>query len=199
MPFTTDKPLVFEESSTQAELTIALTAFWPSSISEKNIVPDPTGRGLPAYYVCIGEDGESSWLTPEWGEAQSRDGLVHAHLGYTYGLGFELTLDDAVAEFWPRSSIPKAYYSFVQIKDTDNDTSPSPARIETNDPLFKNGFRLYMSGMDQEPPYRYSVFAVSKDPGVPMVTVGFLLLVFSLLWLYWVRFIRKPLQAKGSA
>jgi len=74
------------------------------------------------------------------------------------------------------------------------DVEGQSVRIETNSPLFRNGFRLYQSDIDKREPYRYSVFSVSKDPGVPWVTIGFLVMTIGLLWLYLDRFMLKPID-----
>ncbi len=158
------------------------------------VEPDGEGRGRPAVRVRVGPQGAPVWLSAEGGEARSRDGLTTAVLIDTYPLGFELTLDKAVAKYWPGSIIPRAYYSFVTVDGPDT-PEPIAARIETNDPLLRNGFRLYQSMMSQ----RRSTFAVARDPGLPLVTLGFLVLSAGLLWLFISRFVVKPLRARRAA
>ncbi len=175
-------------------LRVSVSSFFAGSQFEKKIVLDESGEGPPAFRVRIGKEGVPAWINADTGKALSVDGRVRASIGATLPLGFELTLDDAVAEYWPASGIPKAYYSFVTIKDHDDDAQP--ARIETNAPLLKNRFRLYQSGMDQQPPFRYSIFAVAFDPGLPFVTIGFLVMTAGLLWLYTNRFVRTPLRKR---
>lgn len=179
-------------------LRVSLSAFFAGSRFEKRFVPDESRQGPPAFKVQIGEEGAPTWISADEGRALSPDGLLRASIGATLPLGFELTLDDAVAEYWPASGIPKAYYSFVKIKDQTSGAA-RPTRIETNAPLLQNSFRLYQSGMDQQPPFRYSVFAVAFDPGLPFVTIGFLVMVAGLLWLYTNRFVRKPLGKRRQS
>jgi len=176
-------------------LRVSLSEFFAGSRIEKKIVPDASRKGPPAFQIRIGQKGVPAWINADSGKALSADGRVRASIGATLPLGFELTLDDAVAEYWPASGIPKAYYSFVTIKDHSSATAQK-ARIETNAPLLRNRFRLYQSGMDQQPPYRYSIFAVAFDPGLPFVTIGFLIMVAGLLWLYTNRFVRAPLRRR---
>lgn len=183
---TESEPLAYGEGPMQ--LLIRFASFWPSSTKEQRVTFDRSGRGPAAYMVSVG-DGEPAWLSDGRGEALSSEGRLRVTVDDAFPLGFALTLDDAVAEFWPVSGIPKAYYSMVRVSDTGE------ARIETNDPLFRNGFRLYQSSMDQEAPYRFSVFAVSRDPGVIPVALGFVIMSFAMLWLYWQRFIMKPIKA----
>ncbi len=193
-PLSADEPLPFGPEDKR----VRLEAFLPSSKAVEKIEPDPEGRGAPAWRIQAGQENEAVWLIEGREKALSRDGRVRARVEKTMPLGFSLTLDDAVAEFWPASSIPKAYYSHVRIADPGEEAIDS-ARIETNAPLLHMGFRLYQSGMDQTEPYRYSVFSVARDPGLPLVTAGFLLMMFGLLWFFLVRFVLKPLRAgKGT-
>jgi cytochrome c biogenesis protein ResB len=169
-------------------------AFWKTTSDEEEVERDPKGKGPPAYRVRVGERAEPAWLQQGRGVTFSADGSTRAHVGNAWPLGFSLTLNDAVAEFWPASNIPRAYYSDVSVSDSEP-SSKIPARIETNAPLHRNGYRLYQSSMDPDAPYRYSIFSVAKDAGVPWVTLGFLILTFGLLWLYGKRFVVEPIRA----
>ncbi|MBU0755535.1 MAG: cytochrome c biogenesis protein ResB [Planctomycetes bacterium] len=190
---TRDTPLVFETGA--GTLGLRFVDQWPGSRKENLIVHDPTGMGPPAFLVRIGEHGAPAWLCRDRGEARSRDGRISAGVGNKLPLGFTVTLDDAVAEFWPLSNIPRAFFSLVRIAAPDLD-GPQPDRVETNEPLYRNGYRLYQSNMDMKAPFRWSVFSVSKDPGVPLVTIGFLMMMAGLCWLYWTRFVLGPLRKK---
>ncbi|MFH1999000.1 MAG: cytochrome c biogenesis protein ResB [Planctomycetota bacterium] len=192
--FSPEEPFSFDED--KERISLSLVSVWPSSQVREQVVPDSSGRGMPAFQVRIGEDGEPCWLFPGRGVALSRDSLTKAVLNYAFALGFDIALDDAVAEFWPGSSIPRAYYSHVHVT-APGETQARAVCIETNDPLFCNGFRLYQSDIDKKPPYRYSVFAVARDPGVPLVTAGFILLCLGMVWFFWKRFVMQPLRAQG--
>jgi len=188
-PLAQGQPLVIGEGS--AATRVRLVSRFSASRFVERLVRDEMGAGLPAFLVLVGKSGEPAWLSSERGEALSADGKTMAVVGNTVPLGFTLALDDAVAEYWPASGIPRAYYSHVKVLDPGA-AEPATERIETNAPLLNNGFRLYQSGMDQQAPYRWSVFSVARDPGLPFVTAGFLIMSFGLLWLYLVRFVIKP-------
>ncbi|MFH2003087.1 MAG: cytochrome c biogenesis protein ResB [Planctomycetota bacterium] len=182
-------------------LTLKLNAVIPATQRESRVMPDPTGKGPPAFLVRINDEGDPVWLMNNRGEACSADGSTVVIVDDHRSLGFAVTLDDAVAEYWPASSIPKAFYSQVKVSNVDSVDS-TPDRIETNAPLFRNGFRLYQSGMDQKPPFRWSTFSVAKDPGLPMVSAGFIVMSLGLLWLFTSRFIIGQLgkrQGEGRA
>lgn len=190
-----ETPLTFGEGREQID--IALAELWPGSRRVEEVVPDAMGNGMPAFYVRIGEDGEPRWLLPGQGRVVSTDGFTQAVVDYFYDLGFEIVLDDAMAEFWPASSIPRAYYSHVRVKLPEDDQERE-AIIETNNPLRMNQFRLYQSDMDHQPPYRFSGFSVASDPGVPCVTLGFILLCLGMVWFFWRQFIVRPIRSQGG-
>jgi hypothetical protein len=187
------EPLVGELALDGVKIGIA-DWFAASRVEERLVAVQP-GGGPPAY--CVSLEGASAgvWLCEGHGEARSADGTWAATVRTSYPLGFSVTLDDAVAEHWPNSSIPRAYYSHVRVGGAD--APLSRVRIETNAPLVRGGFRLYQSSMDPEPPFRWSGFAVAHDPGIPVVAAGFLIMSAGLLWLYVTRFILRPL-ARGA-
>ena len=179
--------------------TLTLLDFLPSSREVERFTADPEKTGPPAFLVSFGPSAEPVWLAYEHGVAHTPDGKAAAVLTREFPLGFALTLDDAVARFWPASSIPRAYFSLVRVRGIDGSVG-EPARIETNAPLLRNGYRLFQSGMDPNAPYRWSSFAVAYDPGVPLAAAGFYVLPVGLLWLACVRFVaRRPRRARGAA
>ena len=179
------------------QYTVKLEKFYPASRYVLRARPDPAGKGPPAFLVRVGSGGTEQWISEGRGEAKSADGAVTVEVTKKFPLGFSLRLNDAVAEFWPASSIPKAYYSLVTITDPGAPRSYD-ARIETNAPLFHRRFRLYQSGMDRSFPYRWSVFQVTRDPGLPMVTAGFVIMALGLFWFYLGRFVIRPLSRKKA-
>jgi cytochrome c biogenesis protein ResB len=187
-----EEPLVLDSG-----VTLKPVSLWSGSTNVHRVVWDPRSMGPPAYKVRIGEGGEPVWISRELGVAAAMDGRTLARISNAFSLGFAVTLDDAVAEYWPASSIPRAFYSIVKVAYPP-DSSPRPDRIETNAPLLCNGFRLYQSDIDKKAPYRYSVFSVARDPGVPWVTAGFVLMTLGFLWLYMTRFILKPIRLRRA-
>jgi hypothetical protein len=194
-PLKADSPVGLGEG--ESGVDVELAAFFPASRFLENIVPDEKEEGPPAFLVRMGDGGEPAWLSPEGGKAVSADGGAAAWVSHSMPLGFNITLNDAVAEFWPASSIAKAYYSLVSVADP-GDRETRAERIETNAPLLHKGFRLYQSGMDQTPPYRNSTLAVARDPGLPLVATGFVVMMGGLLWLYVIRFILQPARRRGN-
>ena len=177
--------------------SMTLTAFARSGRFSTKIIPSQDEKAPPAFLVAVGDGGVPAWVSHEGGTARSQDAELSVTISTRYPLGFSLTLDNAVAEHWPASMIPKAYYSEVRIRQGDHG-SETQHRIETNAPLTIQGFTLYQSNMDQKPPYQWSGFSVSYDPGLPLVSSGFFAMTIGLLWLYVVRFIVHPLRRRRA-
>jgi cytochrome c biogenesis protein len=72
----------------------------------------------------------------------------------------------------------------------ENGVVVSRKSINVNNPLRWRGYTVYQSGWDPENP-RYSNLLVSRDPGTPLVYLGFLLLPLGLCWTF-VRSMGKP-------
>ncbi len=174
---------------------ITLKAFWPSSQVLRRAEADPSGQGPPAFKVCVEPGGSPTWIARGEGKALSSDGTFSVEVTDSFPLGFSITLKDAVALWWPGSSIPRAYYSDVVV--TDPAGRSFPVRIETNAPVYHRGWRLYQSSMDQRSPYRWSGFQVASDPGEPVAAIGFYLLAAALLWLFTERFVVRPLRSSA--
>ncbi len=190
-----DEPVRFDEEG--APVTVKWISFLPSVEMVQRLESDPGGDGPPAYRVRVGESGEPALLRTDHGVAVAKDGRTRVFLSHAYDLGFTLTLDNAVAKHWQGSRIARAYYSLAKLK-TPDDPEPRPVRIETNAPLFRNGFRLYQTSMDPQPPYRWSEFEVARDPGYPLVAAGFLILSAGFLWFFGKKFVWQPLRRRRS-
>lgn len=188
-----DEKAAFDEEG--APVTVKWLAFQPSVEVIRRLERDPDGKGPPAYLVRLGDDGDPALLSAESGVVFSKDGRAKAYVSHTFDLGFDLVLDDAVAKYWPGSRIARAYYSLARIPSSDKDDSQS-VRIETNAPLLRNGFRLYQTSMDPQPPYRWSEFDVARDPGLPLVTAGFLIMSAGFLWFFSIKFVVRPIRAR---
>jgi hypothetical protein len=69
--------------------------------------------------------------------------------------------------------------------------------IEVNDPLSYNGFVFYQSNYRKEDP-TYSGLQVVRDPGLPLVWAGFLMLCAGVIVIYYAK-PRRPAAAAGEA
>lgn len=168
----------------------------PAAFSENTpfFVEDPDGKSPPALKVGLEKAKTSRWLTSGGGRVAAPDSSTVVYIDQSYPLGFKLKLDDAVARFWPASGIARAYYSHVTLQEEGQE--PVQVKIETNQPFYKNGFRLYQSDMDNEG--TRSGFSVVKDPGFPLVAAGFFMLFAGIIWLFAIRFVIRPINKRNA-
>ncbi len=108
-------------------------------------------------------------------------------------LHFKLRLDDFSIKHYSGdfSSAIKTYKSKVKVLDKDQVVTAKT--IEVNNPLRYKGYTFYQYGYDHRD-LRYTVLQVVKDPGVPSVYVGFVLLMLGLTF----TFVVVPLTKQGK-
>ncbi len=102
-------------------------------------------------------------------------------------LGFGLVLREFVAKRYPHSNIPAAYESHLMVQRPSG--QEQPAVIAMNAPARIGGFRLYQSshGFDPKSRRRYTVLSLSRDPGAPVLYVGFAMLIAGLIVSFYLR------------
>jgi hypothetical protein len=78
----------------------------------------------------------------------------------------------------------KEFQSAVEIRKWNQILNTG--RIEVNGPLKHMGYLLYQSGYDEKNP-RKTVLEVVRDPGVPIVYTGFILLIAGLSFVFFIK------------
>jgi cytochrome c-type biogenesis protein CcsB len=97
----------------------------------------------------------------------------------SHELPFMVTLDDFEIERYPGTMRPAMFRSKVRV--TDPATSATfESDIWMNNPLSHQGYTLFQSSYQQQNGREASIFSVSKDPGQPIVFVGYGLLVLGM-------------------
>ena len=102
-------------------------------------------------------------------------------------LGFELALKDFRVKTDPGTDKPAAFESDVVLKDFARGVSLEKT-ISMNQPLVYRGFRFYQAGYNPgmgEPDS--SVFAVGRDPGVPVKYAGAIIMITGILMMFYTR------------
>ena len=98
-------------------------------------------------------------------------------------LDFSVSLKDFSVEFYPDKRkgmrFVKSYKSMVTIKE-DGKTIKE-GLIEVNKPLSFEGFNFYQYGYDAERP-RQTILQVVKDPGLPLVYIGYFILLLGMVF-----------------
>jgi hypothetical protein len=90
----------------------------------------------------------------------------------------------AVLVFEKRSDDVKAYTSSVSV--LEDGEAVAQATIRVNEPFAWKGFLFYQANYDEED-LRYSGLTIVKDPGLPIVFTGFVLMSLGVLYVYLVR------------
>ncbi len=103
------------------------------------------------------------------------------------GLGFELALKDFRVKNDPGTNKPASFESDVVLKDFARGVSLEKT-ISMNQPLTYRGFKIYQAGYTPNPGGKdLSVFAVGRDPGIPVKYAGALIMVGGILLMFYTR------------
>ncbi len=178
-------------------LTVTAEAYEPSAEVKRSFTPEANTSEskdvTPAIQVEIENAGESKsvWLRQGVRETVTAGG---APLDFIYGekrmpLGFKLTLREFRMEQYPGTENPAAYESDVTLKD-DSRGVVKNVTVSMNKPLLYRGFRIYQSGysLPSEPgESKVSIFAVGKDPGVPVKYLGAIVMVIGVITMFYFR------------
>lgn len=93
--------------------------------------------------------------------------------GYAVPLPFSVSLDDFNIDYYEDGASPKQYFSTISIDGRKLQTS-------VNHPCRYKGYRIYQSGYDMDSGH-YSVLKIVRDPWLPVVAVGALMLLLGAL------------------
>jgi cytochrome c-type biogenesis protein CcsB len=93
-------------------------------------------------------------------------------------LPFAVKLDSFEVDYYEGTRRPAQFRSRVVVKDGGAET---PAVIEMNRPLAHAGYKFFQSSYRETPQRDLTILAVSKDPGEPVVFLGYYGLVLGML------------------
>lgn len=93
--------------------------------------------------------------------------------GYAVPLPFSVSLDDFNIDYYEDGTSPKQYSSTLSIDGRKLQTS-------VNHPCRYKGYRIYQSGYDMDSGH-YSVLKIVRDPWLPVVAMGALMLLLGAL------------------
>jgi cytochrome c biogenesis protein ResB len=78
-----------------------------------------------------------------------------------------------------------SYESFVEVQDLKKNKK-FPFHIHMNHPLVYNGYKFFQASYTQNPGEpEVSIFAVKRDPGVPLIYGGSAILIAGILILFY--------------
>ncbi|HYG69452.1 MAG TPA: cytochrome c biogenesis protein CcsA [Anaeromyxobacteraceae bacterium] len=120
------------------------------------------------------------------------DGTVTRHT-----LPFDVTLDDFRVDHYQGTMRPSNFASRVRIADPNGQTIP--VEIWMNHEYTHHGYTLFQSSYQQANGREASVFRVAKDPGQPIVFVGYFLLVLGMCVVLGTRIVQRRQAAKTES
>ncbi len=111
-------------------------------------------------------------------------------------LPFAIHLDAFELDTYPGTQMPAQYRSRVRVVAG---VSEQPAVIEMNKPLSYGGFQFFQSSYHIENGKRTTILSVSRDPGQPVVFLGYTLLVAGMIVVFATRLIQFRQSTAASA
>ncbi|MBK9062936.1 MAG: cytochrome c biogenesis protein ResB [Acidobacteria bacterium] len=111
-------------------------------------------------------------------------------------LPFAIRLDAFELDTYPGTGMPMQYRSRVRIVAGSAQT---PGIIEMNKPLSYGGYSFFQSSYRIEEGRRATILSVSRDPGQPIVFVGYYLLVAGMIVVFATRLIQFRMAAATRA
>lgn len=174
---------------------------------EEVIEEKPIKRGdfrRKAAEITVSNDKEierTLWL-PHGSEQRvflGRDVYAVRYLSEEYPLGFNIRLDDFRLRTYPGGSSPMSYESDVYVTFADgNSQVQKSVLIQMNEPMDQNGFRVFQSSYIDQPKGdpRISIFSIAKDPGVPIIYAGSIILCVGIAIMFYAKTYLRRLEQK---
>jgi len=133
---------------------------------------------------------------PLW-EGQSSNLVFRSGEQPPYELGFEVRLEDFQIDVYPGTRRPAMFRSKVVVVDPR--TGEEPAVIEMNRPLSHGGFSFFQSSYQIREGREMTILSVARDPGEPVVFVGYVLLVVGMIVVFATRLIQHNNAVRNGA
>jgi hypothetical protein len=190
-----------------AEWKFRLLEYLPQAVAEPWFIPEDRRAGLedqkqmlkPAVRcrLHVGNDTKDFWVgRSENGTARVSAGGRHFDVGFNDNrsdLGFEVKLLRAETLTDPGATTKAGYTSWVKL--TDPELKVQEDRIITmNQPLEHRGYKFFQSGLDSAgfdevtlKPVSYSVFTVSRDPGLWLKYIGSTMLALGIACMFYMK------------
>lgn len=95
-------------------------------------------------------------------------------------LPFSVYLDEFEIDYYQGTHRPAMFRSRVTVRDPQSG-SEFPAIIEMNKELSYGGYRLFQTAYNQTPERDQTILTVSRDPGQPIVFLGYTMLMIGMM------------------
>ncbi|MCA9414897.1 MAG: FkbM family methyltransferase, partial [Candidatus Omnitrophica bacterium] len=148
--------------------------------------------------AAVGE--ETGWTTLFLNPLNSGDHRTHPTSQSGESVRVEtIRLDDFRLRTYPGGSSPMSYESDVTVAYAEeNSNVQKEVLIQMNEPMDQNGFRVFQSSFIDQPKGdpRISIFSIAKDPGVPIIYTGSIVLCVGIAMMFYGRKYLRKLEKK---
>jgi hypothetical protein len=172
-----------------------LKHYFPTARLESVYEPARTKADPASYppaaklWVQRGLESDEFWM----GQGSSRSLILeghHIHLAFgvrSYPLDFSIELKDFEIERYRGTDRPASFMSRVILSDPSFE-KPIETEISMNQPLKHDGFTFFQASYRETPGEPdMSVFAVTRDPGIPLKYGGSLVLIGGIMTMFYTR------------
>ncbi len=151
------------------------------------LVPDETSdpNRIPGLLLNItaNQTRRQLWIQKQWTREITIDGqkFEFKYTNKNIPLGFDLTLDRFRIGYYPGGDRPKSFESLITIRQSPAQQRQT-CRITMNHPVTYGGYSFYQASYNQEDGHWVSVLSVTRDPGKPLVFVGYIGMFLGMLF-----------------
>ena len=175
-PMPRDTPVSTPWEQTQ----LTLLGVLPHARAERALKPIPPRKQdpVPAVFICLSTVDSAYRMWVRRGESYNvQIGSTHVQVSYApvkIPLGFSIRLIEPVITYYPGTRQARTYQSRVRIEDAPKQVALEQT-IRMNAPLTYGGYTFYQSSyrFDRNGEPTASLLSVARDPGEPVVYVGY--------------------------
>lgn len=159
------------------------------AVVKRDARPVAGKNGFPAVHLVARRGGQvvgSGWLDAESLVIDDAGRPLPVRLSErALPVPFELTLKDFRKVNYPGSDRPASFESDVTLVDRSQGLTVSKT-IRMNQPLDHAGFRIFQSSYIEDPRGDASIFTVAKNPGIPLIYGGSIVLFIGMYLTFFV-------------
>ncbi len=191
-----DEPIDLPDES--AQLTVSNFLAHAREDRELEPVLPPRETRIPAVHLDVIAGGRTQQLWVQKNRSFRVEGNEHSYdIQYSnrqLPLGFTITLHKFHMGRYPGGRSPRSFESVIEINEPDTGRLRN-AVVTMNAPTKHGGLSMFQSSYDLTGGRRTSFLSVSRDPGQPIVFLGYTTLCIGMI----VVFLTRALGPKGIA
>ena len=132
--------------------------------------------------------GSSFWGAPDVTEAEisvsaQKEYNIASCDGHAFILPFSLQLDEFIIDLYEDGVSPRQYTSVLMVRDTTSGTKPMKVTTSVNHPGSYKGYKMYQASFDRAEEAG-SVIAIVRDPWMPLVYAGMIMLLVGIMLIF---------------